>query len=130
MKSTPLQIFQDCSRDLIGLPYVAFDCWELVKLFYLKVFNQDMNLKGTYQDPEDQVTISRLLEIEKNSFKKIGSPEFGDIVVLRIKGYTSHIGIYLGSGKFLHTLRATGSVIETTSKWNKRIEGYYRYDGY
>jgi len=106
---------------------MAYDCWELVKFFYLKVFSIDMKLDGYYVNPNNREEVSRLIEIEKNQFTKVDTPEFGDVLVLRIYGQAAHLGIHINDTKILHTQKGTGSILDTYTKWAKRVEGVYRY---
>lgn len=126
MKNIHQQIFQDCSHDLIGLPYFAFDCWQLVKLFYHKVFQIEL-LRYEYKDPNDENDISNLIDASKHSYQKVSKPEFGDIILLRIHGLPAHVGIYLNEKQFLHTTKNTGSLIDSLPNWKNKIVGYYRY---
>ena len=129
MKNTHQLTSQDCLRDLVGLPYRTFDCWELVKFFYKKAFSYDLGgVDIEYSDPTNNVEISTVLEIGKNKFTEVTTPEYGDVMLLRVYGYASHLGIYLDNRKFLHTTAATGSVLADTDVWKNKIEGYYRYD--
>jgi len=127
VKNTHQPISQASLLELIGLPYSAFDCWEITKLFYRKIMMLDLDAI-VYDDPSDKKNVSRLIEIEKQKFKQVNSPGFGDIIVFRINGISSHIGIYINGGSFLHTMEKTGCVIDKLAKWEKRIEGYFRHD--
>lgn len=59
-------------------------------------------------------------------FDKVEDPKFGDLILIKIKGIESHIAVYVGEGKMLHTSRATGSIVERIERWNPRIVGFYR----
>lgn len=122
------QIFQECSHDLIGVPYSSFDCWDLVRLFYHKVFSFDFDIDENYSDPNDECVTSKLILKHSKKFRQIKDPEFGDIMMLRINGLPAHLGIYLEGNRFLHTMEKTGSIIDMVHTWEKRIIGYYRYD--
>jgi len=127
VRNTHPQISQAYLTDLIGLPYRSFDCWEITKLFYRKIMFLDLDVIA-YDDPSDKQNVSRLIEIEKQKFRQVNSPEFGDIIVFRVNGIASHIGIFVGEGSFLHTMEKTGCVIDKLAKWEKRIEGFFRHD--
>lgn len=126
MKNIHLQIFQDCSHDLIGLPYFAFDCWQLVKLFYHKIYGVEL-LRYSYEDPNDTENISSIVNATKHEYQLVEKPEFGDIILLRIHGVAAHVGIYLNENHFLHTTEKTGSIVDSLHLWKHKILGYYRY---
>ena len=121
------QIFQAFSHDFIGLPYDTFDCYDIVKLFYLKVFDASLT-EYVYPDPLDGKYTSQIIASHKSKFERVEKPEFGDIILLRVHGLPSHLGIYLWDGRFMHTTKKTGCIIDMLPEWKTRIEGFYRYD--
>lgn len=109
----------------IGIPHSNMDCWELCQYFYREVFFKE--LPNIYlKAPKGEECIS-IVNAERNILQKVLSPEFGDIVLMNIGGYPSHVGIYLGEGKVLQTFQKTGSAIHSLRKWEKTILGYYRW---
>ena len=125
MKDTLPQSTRDCLRDLVGLPYSAFDCYELARLFYRKVL--DIGLEKLYEFKPEDGDAEEIAQNEKQKFIKVSDPEFGDLILIRHMGLLCHIGIYISQREFLHTQKGTGSIIDKLSRWEKRIEGYYRY---
>ena len=126
MRNTHQQIFQDSSHNFIGVPYEEKDCWQLVLLFYRLVF--DINLvQYAYEDPFDKEEIASLIITHRDKFIPVSSPKFGDIIVLRVFGFPSHLGIYLNESQVLHTTDKTGSIVDQMSRWKTRLEGFYRY---
>lgn len=63
----------------------------------------------------------------QNFFIKTNSPQFGDIILIKLWNIPSHVGIYIDSNHMLHTNDKNGSHIDKISRWEKMIEGYYRY---
>lgn len=127
MRNIRQQIFQAFLHKYIGVDYNRYDCWELTKLFYVELMGIDLD-EVAYDDPNNKKNVSRLIEIERQKFSRIHSPSFGDIIVFKILGIASHLGIYVGDGKFLHTMNNTGCVVDNLSKWKWRVEGFYRHD--
>lgn len=111
----------------IGKPYEEYNCFDLVKEFYKDHFDLDIchYYEGT-QVP-DKKTVESLVVTNKGDFEKFTSPEFGDIVVINLYGYSCHIGVCVGDGRFLHSVRKIGSCMEPLSKYSRMIEGYYRH---
>jgi cell wall-associated NlpC family hydrolase len=67
------------------------------------------------------------LERQKRKFIKVNAAQLGDVMSINIKGMPCHVGIYIDDKTFLHTMKKIGSVIDRLDKWQKRIEGYYRW---
>lgn len=121
------QIFQESSHDFIGLPYDCFDCYDLVKLFYLKIFQISL-LTEHYDDPLNRKKMSFLIASHKHKFIQVPNPKFGDIILLKVQGLPCHLGIYLWDDRIMHTTVKTGCIVDMLDQWKGRIEGYYRYD--
>lgn len=117
-------IFPDYSN-LVGIPYSEMNCWDISQQFYSQVLG--IQLKNYYDEcPKDREESQNIIYTNKGDFKKVQVPKFGDIILLRVKGLESHIAVYVGSDKMLHTTRNTGSVIEGIGKWKTLVTGYYR----
>lgn len=115
----------------IGVPYYTFDCWDITKLFYLEILDIDFGLMLDYGTPANDKTyrkkISKVIEMQKSKFVKVDTLEFGDIILFNILGITAHVGVYIGDKKFLHSIREVGCAVESLKKWERKIEGYYRW---
>jgi len=117
--------FGDYSN-LIGIPYEEKNCWDICRDFYLEILG--VELKSYFDGvevPSKEITNS-LIYTNLGDFIRVEGPIFGDLVLMRIFGIDSHIGIYIGGGKLLHTSKATGSHIDRVSRLGKLITGYYR----
>lgn len=125
MKDTLQENFRDYSN-LVGIPYSELDCYGLAKKFYKEVLGED--LKSYYDStPKELSERKDLVYTAKSDFVQVELPEFGDIVLIKIDGVESHIAIFVGEGKILHSLKTAGySVIERASRWATRITGFYR----
>jgi cell wall-associated NlpC family hydrolase len=125
--------------DYIGIPYVSkgrsfkgCDCWGLVYLYYKHEYNIELpTYTSWYIDVENLSVLDYTVNTNKNKdYILVDKPQVGDIVLFRIKGYVVHCGVYIGNGEFLHNFFGTNSCIERLDsvKWNKRVEGFYRYE--
>lgn len=115
---------QDYSN-LIGLPYSEKDCWGIVVAFYRQVFG--IELQPYYSEvPTDRKVTERLVYSARKDFDSVSDRKFGDIVLMKMLGFESHIGVYLGEGKLLHTQEKTGCVIDSLAKWEKIVIAFYR----
>lgn len=122
----------------LGIPYKSkgrdfsgCDCWGLVVLFYKNEFNVDLpSYDRWYVDVENLEVLDYTVTNNRATlYEEVKEPKYGDIVLFRIKGYVVHCGIVLNNNMFLHNFYGTNSCIEsiTSFKWNKRIDGFYRY---
>ena len=111
---------------LIGVSYDTLNCWQLCQKFYSSVLS--INLSDYFFDPnytEDKNYVNSLIRANDQDFHKVKSPQFGDLITLRIRGIECHIAVYVGNGLILHTQKKTGSVIDRLSRWQPFVAGYY-----
>lgn len=100
-------------------PQTGFDCSGFVSYVYGRAAN--INL------PRTSRSMSRLgISIEKNNL------QIGDLVFFNtLKSDFSHVGIYVGDGKFIHAPSAGSSVrVESMQSvyWEKRFNGAKRLE--
>lgn len=124
-------------NDYVGIPYdlrgrdrSGIDCWGLVRLVYKEQFNIDLpSFSEKYEDDSNSDQFQELLATQREGWVNVQDPKVGDVVLMRVLGLESHIGIYIGEGKFLHAKRDTNAVIESLDslRWKKRVIGFYRY---
>ena len=104
------------------------NCWDLSVKFYSSVLG--VSLEGIYSgDTPSRSETRDLIYSNVGKFSKVTDPFFGDIILLKLYGIESHIAVYLGGGKMLHTSKLTGSVVERVEKWEHLIVGYFRIKG-
>ena len=121
----------------IGIPYTnkgrdwsGCDCWGLVRLIYKTEYGINLlSFSDDYENSEEGVKVKDVVQKGKDLFNNIEkeSPEYGDIVVFRMKGNPCHVGVYVGSDRVLHVLRGTEAVIERLNSFRLkgRVEGFY-----
>jgi len=113
-------------RKYIGRDYESYNCFDLVKEFYLDHFG--VEIKNYFDGPvPGRKDIECLIVSNKGDFEEAQIPQFGDIVVICLYGYASHIGVCVGKGKFLHSVRKAGSCLDNLHRYSRMIEGYYRH---
>ncbi len=113
----------------IGLDYETHDCFAIVRDFYKDEYGVELLNYFDGQTRPDKQTSENLIKTNEGDFEKIEKEEFGAIVVINLYGYACHIGVCLGDGKFLHSIRKIGSCIEPLSKYQRMIEGFYKHKG-
>lgn len=120
----------------IGIPFVEHgrsfhgsDCWGVVFLYYKHEKGIELPLLSGYSDTKDADAISAIIEGEKPDWIRTDEPMVGDVIVFRIGGKPTHVGIYAGRGRFIHGYKGTDSCMQSlkSPQWANRIEGFYRY---
>jgi cell wall-associated NlpC family hydrolase len=123
---TSLEYSKEVAK-LVGVPYSQMDCWGLCKAFY-RIHGHE--IKDYYDAAPNNQEISA--EIIKNGIGELiqvvgGEPaRYGDIILIELGGLISHCAVYLGGGKMIHTNDKMNCVVDSLSRWTKRIKGYYR----
>lgn len=120
----------------IGIPYqekgrdtTGADCWGLTRLIYKNEF--DITLPSFSQNYEhsDTERIAELFAQYKEGWITQDTPIEGSIVLFRILGHISHVGIMINSTQFIHTRDGQSALIDNLEKprWRNRISGFYTY---
>lgn len=110
----------------IGRSYNVYNCFDLVKEFYQDEYG--ITLKDYFEgEVPDRKTIECLVVSNKGDFIQVPTPLYGDIVVIRLFGYASHVGICVGEGRFIHSMRGVGSAMDLLPRYGRMIEGFYRH---
>lgn len=123
----------------VGVPYVdrgraidGADCWGLVVLVYAR---QGVTLPAylEYRDlaRREREALARVIDQHRATWMPIaaGAEHALDLVLLRVLGQPSHIGVVVEPGRMLHVSRGATSCLERYRgpKWSNRIAGFYRY---
>ena len=114
-------------KNLIGTPYAEKDCWGVVVEFYKQVFGA--HLKNYYDEiPSTRDQAKSIIYSCLEDFSKVEDKDkkFGDIILIRLYGVDSHIGVYLENDLMLHSTLHSGCVVDRITRWKHLIVGYYR----
>jgi cell wall-associated NlpC family hydrolase len=127
------------AREYVGIPFAdlgrtradGLDCWGLVRLVLRERTGVELpSLTCEYASTRDERVLSAVVLRQRPlvNAESVDEPAIGDIVLLRLRGLLSHVGVYVGGGCMLHTRRRTGAVVEDLRSplWARRVEGYYR----
>lgn len=112
---------------LLGTPYSERDCYGIVADFYKLHFG--IELKSYYDEiPQNRDIAQKLIYSSLGDFSRVEAEkvEFGDLILIRLYGVDSHIGVYLGNGQMLHSTLHSGCVIDRIVRWKHLISGFYR----
>jgi cell wall-associated NlpC family hydrolase len=116
-----------------GRSWEGVDCWGLVCLIYHEQLGIAL---PSYLDDDykttDGPTISCLIGQRKaEGWEPVapGTEREGDVILMRMVGLPSHVGVVTRPGSMIHALRGVGVCHERywSPLWAKRIMGIYRY---
>ena len=116
--------FKDWGRDLDGC-----DCWGLVRLVYQNEFDIALPDFSEQYDINDPKLLHELIAQQKEGWEPVNEPEAGCVVLFRMFGSESHVGIAVSSTHFLHAREKYASAVESfqSTEWKDRIAGYFKY---
>lgn len=116
--------FKSGGRDFDGA-----DCWGVAILFYKEYFGIDLPSFRNEYYVSDTARLKELIALHREGWERVTKPSVGDLVLFKVLGQETHIGVYIGNDKFLHALENQSSVVQslTSLEWSKRIVGYFRY---
>lgn len=118
-------------RDLIGCKFKVhgrnkeegFDCYGLA----IEVLRRNgIILPDVFYDNLDNKENTYQEIINKAQYIKIEKPQEMCIILINEKNNPTHVGVYLGSGKFIHSTHVTGVIIEPLHAWLNKVEGFYK----
>lgn len=121
--------FKDKGRDHTGV-----DCWGLVQMIYKKELG--IALPGydeCYDETSEREKLAAIIGDEKQKWREILPPErpkLYDVVLLRMHGFASHVGVICGGRNMIHCTEGVGITIEPydSLRWAKKVLGFYRYE--
>ena len=123
-------------NDYIGIQYEekgrtreeGLDCWGLVRLVQKEQFNNELP-SFVEQQTSDEAELEELFATQREGWVQVQDYKEGDVILFKVMGFESHVGTYIGDGKFLNISQGRTSVIERldSSKWERRIVGAFRY---
>ena len=100
--------------DLIGTRYEILNCFELIVEIYRR-YGIELSLK---------------MESLPYFFYKTDDLKPLDLLAFQvIPKFTNHVGIYLGYGRFMHSVANSGVICEYLYNWKLKHVGSYRYRG-
>lgn len=114
-------------KKYIGKQYEKYNCFDLVKEYYIDHFDLDLRNYYEGQGVPPRRTVQSLVISNKGDFVRVTEPQSGDIVVINLFGMECHIGIYIHPKKILHSMRVVGSSLEGLERYKRMIAGYYRH---
>ena len=123
---------------LVGVPFVeegrdrnvGLDCWGLL-IEASKVFGQVVH---DYRVKVHAPDIHKVVQRDKGEWwVKVGKPTVGCVLSFAIDpempDAEQHFGVYVGAGKFIHTLKKSHSIITKLEHdfWVNKLRGIYEW---
>lgn len=121
-------------KDLIGIPYKVhgrnkeegFDCYGLAIEILRRCDKILPDFVYTETDVKHNIETARLIK-QGVVAEKIEQPvPYCLIDIATADECSSHIGVYLGSGTFIHSTSKHGVCLQSLSLWKSKIKGYYK----
>lgn len=122
----------------VGLPFLergrtreGLDCWGLVRLVLSDQYGIEVpSYLDRYEVSTQSDILGPLIEEERQGWDDVplGAAREGDVLILRVRGRGSHVGVVLGGGKMLHVEEGIGVVVEGYEgpMWGRRVLGAVR----
>jgi hypothetical protein len=116
--------YQEKGRDIAGA-----DCWGLTRLIYENEFKITLPSFIQNYNHSDTERIAELFAQYKEGWVNLETPSEGSIVLFRILGHVSHVGVMINATQFIHTRDGQSALIDSLEKprWRNRISGFYTY---
>ena len=124
------------SNKYIGIPYkdygrdeTGIDCWGLVCLVYKQEFNIELPTFDSSYHVDDRKQLHQLIAQHRESWVQLDAPKPGCVVLFKILGSESHVGIAISPTQFLHARDGYDTSVESfdNTNWRSRIVGYFEY---
>jgi len=136
MLSLPFNLRQAMSLDkyrpYIGKEYEApHGCFRLVEQVFKGAYGIDLGKQdGGLEQAENKDRTARIQQKLIEMTEQVNDPQEGDVVIIRSRPF--HIGLIISPNMMLHAYNGGTSCIEDYDdiRWNKRVEGFYRYKGF
>lgn len=117
-----------------GRDYSGADCWGLVQLVMRDIYDTII--------PDYRISCMDFIRINRRIRSEQTMPQWNRIehtiepcIILfslnKHRRFLNHAGLYIGNGRFIHTIRHHGATINRIDHqfYRTRIEGYYQYAG-
>lgn len=121
----------------VGIPYKSngrdtsgLDCWGLVCLIYKQEYHIELpSFSEQYANVHDALRIQELFAIQRESWQLLDKHEPGSVILFRILGEETHVGVVVDDTRFIHVREGSDCVVDTftSGKWANRVVGFYKY---
>lgn len=120
--------YLDRGRDMHGWDCFGLYCYVVAKEFGTVIRSYD----HTYTSAENREEVAGSIRMHAGEWQRIapGDEREGDGVVFLLAGQPLHCGYVIEPGTMLHALKRRETCIERYDSllWNRRIEGFYKWN--
>lgn len=120
----------------IGTPYIdkEMDCYGLVRRVYKNELGIELNKfgflyasSGNTQESAD--AIKTVIDGGNGWHKVSDAIKPFDVLLFEIKGFVSHVGVYIGNNLFMHCMKGRETCLENVNSltWTTRYRGAVRW---
>lgn len=120
-----------------GRSAAGADCWGLVRIIYqaergieLPDYLEVYELGFSAWSKDDRTKLERLVQEEsKQKWQEVSRPQPFDVIVMKMKGFATHVGIVIDSQRMIHCQEGIGTSIEkfNSIRWRDNVVGFYRW---
>lgn len=97
----------------VGIQHEELNCYDLVRQIYIMI----------------GICLPKSMYKISDYFCATETIDTFDIITFKVvPRFISHIGVYIGRDKFLHSTPKNGVTCERLSLWKDKIHGVYRYE--
>jgi sulfur carrier protein ThiS len=121
----------------IGIPFKAngrdvhgLDCWGLARLIYREQYQVELPSFSDEYHIQDDSRISELIAQYSEGWQVLEVPEPGCLVLFKVFGETTHLGVMVDHTNFIHVREGSNTVLDNleTTRWKHRVVGFYKYN--
>jgi len=127
------------AKKYVGIPYKLHsfemdgcDCYGLVALILKNEFDILIpRYDDKYCSSSSKEDITDIYNNEVKRWKKVDKPSIGSVIYFMLSGYPRHVGVVVSDKQFVHNLCSPKSSTIgdfTSSKWKRRVIGFYNYE--
>ena len=104
-----------------------FHCWALVATVLRDQFGVAVPDFAIHAD--DQATVERTIRDHRLTGMQVDDPRPGDVALLRVRGYESHVGLIVAPDTMLHVMARSDACLQRLDglEWARRWVGTWRH---
>lgn len=112
-----------------GRDFTGADCWGVAVLYYKHQLGIDLPSFADEYHADDTERLRELIARHREGWQRVTVPSVGDLVLFKLLGTETHIGVCLGNGKFLHATQKSASAVQDLNgtEYSRRVVGYFKY---
>lgn len=107
------------------------DCWGLVCLVYAQERGIVLpSYAEAYESTDDRARLAEIVSHEsQQGWQAVDRPQPFDVILLKMGGIPSHVGIVIDRQRMIHCQRDIGTAIEKINsiRWRDNVAGFFRW---